>query len=146
MKTKFLVCLATIAGIFPLWAQYSIDSYSINGGGGTSTGGVYAISSTIGQPSAGVMAGGNYTLIGGFWGIISAVGSPGAPALSISLTPTNTVLISWPSLSPGFTLQQNPSLGVASWTPALQTPTDNGTTKSIVVHPPIGNLFFRLVK
>ena len=37
------------------------------GGGGTSTGGVYSVSGTIGQPDAGLLTGGSYTLAGGFW-------------------------------------------------------------------------------
>jgi hypothetical protein len=36
-------------------------------GGGTSTGGVYTLSGTAGQPDAGVLSGGEYTLGGGFW-------------------------------------------------------------------------------
>jgi len=46
-------------------AQYQIDWYKIAGGGGTSTGGVYSVSGTIGQPDASTMSGGNYTLQGG---------------------------------------------------------------------------------
>ena len=37
-------------------AQYSIDWSTIDGGGGTSTGGVYTVSGTIGQPDAGGIA------------------------------------------------------------------------------------------
>ena len=59
--------------------QYSIDWSSIDGGGGTSTGGVYAVTGTIGQPDAGTLSGGAYTLQGGFWGVIAAVQTPGAP-------------------------------------------------------------------
>ena len=33
--------------------DYAIDWHTIDGGGGTSTGGVYAVSGTIGQPDAG---------------------------------------------------------------------------------------------
>ena len=48
--------------------SYSLDWHKIAGGGGTSTGGVYAVSGTIGQHDAGgPMAGGNYSLTGGFW-------------------------------------------------------------------------------
>ncbi|HWN96366.1 MAG TPA: hypothetical protein VNT99_15150, partial [Methylomirabilota bacterium] len=47
--------------------SYSIDWFTIDGGGGTSTGGVYSVSGTIGQPDAGTMSGGNYSLAGGFW-------------------------------------------------------------------------------
>src|SRR5215472_19225453 len=128
MKIRFSLFLATLAVVLPARAQYTIDWYSINGGGGTSTGGPYSITGTIGQPAAGVMSGGNYTLVGGFWGIISAVPTPGAPPLTISLTPTNAVVISWPSPSTGFALQQNSVLGSANWSPTLQTPSDNGTT------------------
>ena len=52
------------------------------------------------------MTGGNYSLDGGFWGIIAAVQTPGAPLLSITRS-GNSVIVSWPSPSTGFTLQQN---------------------------------------
>jgi hypothetical protein len=38
--------------------SYSIDWFTIDGGVGTSTGGVYSVSGTIGQPDAGVGGGG----------------------------------------------------------------------------------------
>src|SRR5215472_8382661 len=87
--------------------QYSIDWYKVAGGGGTSTGGSYTVSGTIGQPDAGTMSGGNYSLVGGFWAIISAVQTPGSPLLHVALTQTNTVVVYWPSPSTGFVLQQN---------------------------------------
>jgi hypothetical protein len=41
----------------------------VDGGGGTSQGGDYAISGTIGQPDTSpLMSGGEYTVVGGFWG------------------------------------------------------------------------------
>ena len=47
--------------------SYSIDWHTTDGGGGTSTGGVYAVTGTIGPPDAGgPMIGGNYSLTGGF--------------------------------------------------------------------------------
>lgn len=59
--------------------SYSIDGFTIDGGGGTSTGGVYSVSGTIGQPDAGApMTGGQYSLTGGFWPLY-AVQTPGAP-------------------------------------------------------------------
>jgi hypothetical protein len=134
-----------VFGAFTLQAQtYSIDWYTVDGGGGTSTGGVYSVSGTIGQPDAGHLSGGNYTLDGGFWGIIAAVQLPGSPLLTITRTTTNTVVVSWPSPSTGFVLQQNPVVNTTNWVNFGQTPADNGTTKSIVVNPPTGNLFFRL--
>src|SRR3954453_2198971 len=96
--------------------NYSIDWFTIDGGGGTSTGGVFSVTGTIGQPDAGHMSGGNYTLDGGFWGIIAAVQTQGAPTLRVVLTSTNTVVVAWPYPSTGFSLQQNPIVNVpASW-------------------------------
>jgi hypothetical protein len=55
MKTKFLLVAALCASLAAVvMAQnYSIDWFTIDGGGGTSTGGVYSVSGTIGQPDAG---------------------------------------------------------------------------------------------
>jgi len=49
------------------FADYSIDWYTIDGGGGTSNGGPYEVTGTIGQPDAAYSAGGRYELSGGFW-------------------------------------------------------------------------------
>lgn len=126
--------------------SYSVDWYSIDGGGGTSTGGVYSVTGTIGQPDAGHMSGGNYTLDGGFWGIIAAVQVPGAPLLSVSLTTTNTVLVSWPYPSTGFNLQQNPALSAPNWVGVTNAPTQVGQQWQVIVRPPPGNRFYRLLK
>ena len=47
--------------------QYELSWYTIDGGGGRSTGGPYALTGTIGQPDAAYSAAGNYELLGGFW-------------------------------------------------------------------------------
>ena len=67
--------VAVLCGGAAAYAQpYSINWYTIDGGGGTSTGGAYTLSGTIGQPDAGTMTGGVYTLAGGFWaGIGSSI-------------------------------------------------------------------------
>ncbi len=128
--------------------SYSIDSFTIAGGGGASTGGVYSVSGTIGQPDAGpTMNGGNYSVDSGFWSIIAAVQTPGAPLLTISRTATNTVAVNWPSASSGFTLQQNTnSVASVNWSNVNATIQDDGTTKTLIVNPPTGNRFFRLFK
>ena len=46
----------------------SIPWWTVDSGGGTSTGTGYSLSGTIGQADAGAMSGGNYSLAGGFWG------------------------------------------------------------------------------
>ncbi len=141
-----LVVLSVAAGGLSAFAQpYSIDWSTIDGGGGTSTGGVYSVTGTIGQPDAGAMSGGNYTLQGGFWGVVAAVQTPGAPLLSIFHTTTNTVAVTWPSPSTGWTLQQNTvSVGSVNWSNVTSGIVDYGTTKVLVVNPTAANRFFRL--
>jgi hypothetical protein len=126
--------------------SYSIDWYKISGGGGTSTGGVYAVSGTIGQPDAsGAMSGGNYALTGGFWSLIAAVQTPGSPILTVTHS-GNSVIVSWPYPSAGFALQQNNSLSTTNWAASGFAISTNGSINSITILSPTGNLFFRLVK
>jgi hypothetical protein len=122
---------------------YSIDWSKVSGGGGTSTGGVYVVSGTIGQPdSGGPMTGGNYSVTGGFWSLISVVATPGAPALAISHT-GGTVTVYWQNVS-GWSLQQNSSLtSPASWSASSGMTTANGTNY-LNLASPTGKLFFRL--
>src|SRR5215471_12927087 len=78
-----LLCLGSLALIASLISSvnaqnYAIDWYTIDGGGGTSTGGLYTVSGTIGQPDAGgAMSGGTYSLTGGFWSLVATVPTPG---------------------------------------------------------------------
>lgn len=127
--------------------NYAIDWFTIDGGGGSSSGGNFSLSGTIGQPDANSqqMAGGRFLLTGGFWSLV-AIQSPNAPTLTIQLTGTNTALIMWPSPSPGFSLQQNGDLKSASWSAPVETVNDNGVNKFIIVNPPAGNRFYRLNK
>ena len=143
--TLLTLLTLTVAGIAS-GQQYSIDWFKVAGGGGTSTGSVYSVSGTIGQPDAGTMCGGNYSLAGGFWGLIAAVQTTGAPLLTITLTTTNTVAVSWPSASTGFSLQQNTdSISSANWSNVNAGLQDDGTNKTLIVSPPSGNRFFRLL-
>jgi hypothetical protein len=116
----------------------------MDGGGGTSTGGVYSVTGTIGQPDAGgPMTGGPYSLTGGFWALY-AVQVPGAPFLRIFLTATNTAVVSWPSPAAGWDLQQTTNLVTTNWIPPLESVADDGTNRFIIVSPPAGNRFYRL--
>jgi hypothetical protein len=143
-----LFVITALFAVKALAQSYSVDWFTIDGGGGTSTGGVYAVSGTLGQPDAGAtMSGGNYSLTGGFWSLLSVVQTPGAPRLSITLTTTNTAMVWWPSPSTGFTLQQNTNgLGTVNWSNVVTSPTDNGTIKYVIVNPPTGHRFYRLHK
>jgi hypothetical protein len=79
--------------------SYSIDWFTIDGGG-ASSGGVFSVSGTIGQPDANAqpMTGGQLSLVGGFWSLF-AVKMLGTPFLTIHLTMTNTAVVAWPSSS-----------------------------------------------
>ena len=123
--------------------QYSIDWFKVSGGGGTSTGGPYAVNGTIGQHDAGgPLTGGNYSLTGGFWALISVVQTPGAPTLFISHS-GNTVTVFWQNVS-GWSLLQNNNLSTpATWTTNLSWVTLN-STNYLNLTSPTGNLFFRL--
>jgi len=149
LKTEWWIhfCFLLSALCIQAWGQYSIDWSTMDGGGGTSTGGGYSVSGTIGQPDAGVMSGGNFTLQGGFWSIIAAVQTVGAPLLTIFHTTTNTVAVTWPSPSTGWTLQQNTnSVSSLNWSNVTSGFQDDGTTKTHIVNPPTGNRSYRLNK
>jgi hypothetical protein len=146
IANRCLLFLAALAVIAPsVRAQsYSIDWFTIDGGGGTSTGGVYQVSGTIGQPDAGKMSGGSYTLDGGFWGIIAAVQTPGAPVLRVQITATNTVLIAWPAAASGFSLQQNTAVGSTNWIGVTNIPVISGGENQVIVPSQPGSKFYRL--
>jgi hypothetical protein len=68
------------------------------------------------------------------------------PLIIIARTTTNTITLSWPSPSAGFTLQQNTNgLAMVSWSNVVATPLDDGITRTLIVNPPTGNAFYRLV-
>jgi hypothetical protein len=141
-----LVALSFVV-VSVLHAQsYSIDWFKVAGGGGTSTGGTYQVSGTIGQHDAGgPMTNDQYSLIGGFWSVITVVQTPGAPLLTITFnSQLPTVTVSWPSSATDFVLQQNSDLNTANWTPVGLPVNTNGATMSVNISPPAGNLFFRL--
>ena len=73
MTIKHRILSAALLVLLPATAhaQFSIDWYTIDGGGGTSSGGVFELSGTIGQPDASVVAGtgGGFECLGGFWGV-----------------------------------------------------------------------------
>jgi hypothetical protein len=134
------------------WAgaqPYNLNWASIDGGGGVATGGLYAVSSTVGQPDAGTMSGGNYRLAGGFWGVAVAVQTPGAPFLTITRNPANgAVTVSWPLPASGFLLDETPAVSSPSaamvWTRVGSAYQTNATHISVTVPAPVGIRYYRL--
>ena len=146
MKLNIVVGLL-VTGLMTTVASaqnYAIDWFTIDGGGGTSTGGVYVVSGTIGQPDAGTMSGGSYSLAGGFWSGIGLVQTPGAPTLAIQKVPGGTRVF-WPLPATGWLLDQ--SLTVTGvWSQVTFPYVTNATAISITVPAPTGNRFYRLRK
>jgi hypothetical protein len=71
MKSRNTMILALAgAALSPALAhaQYTIDWFTIDGGGGDTAGGAFTLSGTIGQPDAGAQAGGTFQVSNGFWG------------------------------------------------------------------------------
>ncbi len=146
MKTKLLLIGSLLAS---LSAHVSAQSLSINwhsadGGGGTSTGGVFSVSGTIGQPDAsGPLSGGNFSVSGGFWSVF-AVQTAGAPLLSVAKQGAN-VRVFWPLPATGFVLDHNPTV-TGAWSQVSFPYATNATEISITVASPATNRFYRLRK
>jgi hypothetical protein len=121
---------------------YSIDWYTIDGGGGTSTGGVYSVSGTIGQPDAGgPMTNGQYSVTGGFWALPTAIQVGGAPTLTIVPAAPGQATISWSPNTPGYILQETWLLSPANWTNSI-----SGAANPVVVPAVVPAKFYRLFK
>jgi len=148
MKPTILIFVLLLLGGSLCMTQaqsYSIDWFKVAGGGGTSTGGTYQVSGTIGQYDAsGSLTGGNYALTGGFWSIY-ALQTSGAPILAVTLGGPHSVVVSWSLSATNFALVQNADLTTTNWIPSSYPITTNGGTESITItSPPLGYLFFRL--
>jgi len=123
-------------------AQYAIDWHTIDGGGGTSTGGVYSVGGTIGQPDArGPMTDGQYAVTGGFWALPQAVQTEGAPWLSIVVAGVGLAEIFWTPDTQGFVLQETSSLSPTNWVYSA-----SGTNNPTVVSVTNAAKFYRLNK
>jgi len=67
-----------------------------------------------------------------------------APTLDIQRTGANTFLISWPSSSVGFALQQNTNLVVGNWVSVTNSMIVTNGQNQVLVAPATGSRFFRL--
>jgi len=121
---------------------YSISWFTIDGGGGTSSGGIYSLSGTIGQPDANntPMTGGTYSLTGGFWALY-AIQTVGAPVLTIVSSGAGLATISWTPNTPGYVLQETLSLSPAIWGNS-----PSGSLNPVVVPSTLPTKFYRLFK
>ncbi len=75
---SIIICVGAVA-IAPIGGgDFDLSWHTIDGGGGSSAGGGFELSGTIGQHDAGqTMTGGSFALTGGFWA--GAGSAPGIP-------------------------------------------------------------------
>src|SRR5262245_10521483 len=137
MTSCVLGALILAGFVTPARAQsagpFDLSWSTVDSGGGTSAGGQFSLTGTIGQPDAAVtLTGGQFSLTGGFWSFLSVVQTPGAPLLKIRLVGANAVL-SWPLNTSGFFLQETPSLNAPLWTSTLQQIVDTATEHTVTV-------------
>ncbi len=69
---------------------------------------------------------------------------PPPPALQISMTTSNSVQLSWPTNSTGFTLQQNSDLGPTNWVDTTNNVYVSGTNNQVTISPLTDSGLFRL--
>ena len=76
MNTLILIASAALIGPSPNGGDFTIGWWTIDGGGGVSSGGSFELAGTIGQHDAGAtMTGGSFELTGGFWAGFEEEGS-----------------------------------------------------------------------
>lgn len=145
MKTWTLFLGALLALIPATQANsenYSITWSSMDGGGGVSSGGQYSLSGTVGQFDTGAeMAGGPFSLLGGFWALPIQVQIEGGPTLTITLTSSSGVRLSWTPAPSGYVLQESAGVTPGSWTDS-----PSGAVNPVVISAGSAAKFFRLRK
>ena len=124
-----------------------IDWFTLDAGGGVQFSASYLVNFTVGQNDVGApaSASANYRMVTGFWALEDAGPANGLPVLSIALKESNVVL-SWPSPSTGFILQQTDSLDSipVNWVNTPGLPSDNGFERNMSVPADVVKRFYRL--
>jgi len=137
--------VTAFAGATATAQSFAVENSVIGGGGGTSAGGQFGLTGTIGQPAAGpVMSGGDFSVESSFWNLYVAVQTPGAPLLTVTRAGAN-VQISWPAEAVGFVLEETGSLsGTVTWLNANATPEVVDGRYVVTLPVQAGQHFFRL--
>jgi hypothetical protein len=119
MKPRILLLTLMAAIGWQTQAQtYSMEWWTVDGGGGRSAGGAYVLQGTIGQADAGQPSrGGPYELRGGFWPGLTVVGPGGEPVLLIQFVDAE-LMVSWTPGTAGYVLEMTEDLATAFWQPA----------------------------
>lgn len=128
--------------------NYSITSFTVDGGGGASSGGAYAVTGAIAQPDANTAStGGVYAISGGFFSQYIALQQTGAPLLIIRGVAGGNVQVVWGANVPGWVLQSNSAdLAPVSWQDVVVPPTVSGAEQLHQFTAAGGRVFFHLRK
>ena len=69
LSIALLCLLLLVSAVLAAPQAFDLSRWTVDGGGGTSSGGDYTLSGTIGQPDTSpLMSGGDFTIMGGYWG------------------------------------------------------------------------------
>ncbi|MBI1840310.1 MAG: hypothetical protein HYR88_05590, partial [Verrucomicrobia bacterium] len=135
MKT-FAMALASIALAATGQAQTSIDWFTLDAGGGAQSSANYLVNFTVGQADVGTasLSSPNYRIIPGFWALEDLGPEIALPELSIALN-GDDVILSWPSPSTGFLLQDVGSFDSdpPPWGNTAGAVADNGVIRSVTI-------------
>jgi len=158
MKIKRLCSslLTLMSGLFLVGncpAQDGIHWFTIDGGGGFSTGssagGTFAVVGTFGQADAGPVmmgksSGVEYRLTGGFWSFLSGIPDSPRPTLKIQRDGIQ-VIVAWANPSTGFELEEATAWNGQGtlWSKVNQNPIVAGSEKQVNL-PATGVRFYRL--
>ena len=117
-RKGFLEVLAVLALSAAQAQEFSAGWFSVDGGGGFSVGGGYALFAIVGQPDAAAPStGGGFTLTAGF---VAGLGVQStAPLISIDATSSpGQVKLAWEDPAGDYVLQQASILDQGAWTDA----------------------------
>lgn len=126
LATLAILALSTALVYAQVGGGFDLSFATIAGGGGTSSGGVYSLDSTIGQPAAGSASGGAYSLDGGFLGGATGLTPASTPTGTPTHTPTGTNT-NTPTATPSRTRTNTPTNTNTSTSTRTNTPASTAT-------------------
>jgi hypothetical protein len=81
---RLVILVGMLMATTGLAQDFAIDSFTLDSGGGTSSGGIFAVSGSITQPEPDAMSGGGFSVAGEFLSLVAAVPSP-TPVTSVTI-------------------------------------------------------------
>ena len=147
MKTSFTRPLVLAFALVSIARaqDFSIPWFTLNGSGGASSGGGFALAGSPASVSGGPSIGDGFSVVGGVWSLAAVVTSPDAPLLRLRLT-AGGIVLAWPQPSDGFQLQASSSLTTPVWSNVLASPASVGAENQVTLPAEPGRRFFRLHK